>query len=387
MIYALLSVFFLCFAIIVIDLIPQIHTWQSRIHIGRFKNEQAWEEKVLQKSRKWLGNLPTVKLTDQSRLIFIDILCGNYRRTAIQSWQEAALFLGMSQYLSVSNDKNVQQEINHFIDKKMTASGSWKDIPKETDQALLAYAILQCSSVDHQKYKTAYHQTYQMIQSLIGLDGTVSYKSYTPEFRFVDTVGFICPFLIKYGMKFNIHEAVDLALKQITEYQKNGMMKNLNIPCHTYNVHSNIPTGLFGWGRGSAWWVIGIIDSWKSLPAGFEKENLQLIIIQTAESLLKFQNFNGSFPWLLFNASSRADSSTTAVLSWFFTAASDVPELKEKCLLAREKCLSYLQTVTRRDGTVDFSQGDTKGIGIYSLTFDRLPFTQGFLLRTLSTEI
>ena len=46
--------------------------------------------------------------------------------------------------------------------------------------------------------------------------------------------------------------------------------------------------------------------------------------------------------------------------------------------------MRYLQSVTRRDGTVDFSQGDTKGIGVYSMNFDRLPFTQGFVLRTLN---
>ena len=385
--YALLIIVLLCFIVVVIDIIPQFNTWQSRIHIGRFKNAQDWEEKVLQTSKKWLKNLPTVKLTDQTRLIFIDILRGNYKRTAIQSWQEAALILGLSKYSSRSNDKNIQQDIQNFIDKKMSSSGKWKIVPTETDQALLAYSFLQFNFMDHQKYKPAYDETYKMIKSLIGVDGTVAYKSYSQEFRFVDTLGFICPFLINYGIIFNVHEAVDLGLKQITEYQKYGMMKDLNIPCHTYNVQSKIPTGLFGWGRGSAWWVSGIVDSWKSLPDGFAKENLKLIIIQTADSILKFQNSNGSFPWLLFNAASRADSSTTAVFAWFFTVASEIPELKENSILAREKCLSYLQSVTRRDGTVDFSQGDTKGIGMYSLTFDRLPFTQGFLLRTLNAQI
>jgi unsaturated rhamnogalacturonyl hydrolase len=41
----------------------------------------------------------------------------------------------------------------------------------------------------------------------------------------------------------------------------------------------------------------------------------------------------------------------------------------------------YLQKVTRRDGAIDFSQGDTKGIGVYAQTFEVLPFTQGFALR------
>ena len=38
-------------------------------------------------------------------------------------------------------------------------------------------------------------------------------------------------------------------------------------------------------------------------------------------------------------------------------------------------------SVTRRDGAIDFSQGDTKDIGVYSMLFDVLPFTQGLALR------
>lgn len=41
---------------------------------------------------------------------------------------------------------------------------------------------------------------------------------------------------------------------------------------------------------------------------------------------------------------------------------------------------------TRRDGTIDFAQGDTKGIGSYSQIFDRMPFAQGmglYLSKTL----
>ena len=41
---------------------------------------------------------------------------------------------------------------------------------------------------------------------------------------------------------------------------------------------------------------------------------------------------------------------------------------------------------TRRDGTRDFAQGDTKGIGSYSQIFDRMPFAQGmglYLSKTL----
>ena len=80
----------------------------------------------------------------------------------------------------------------------------------------------------------------------------------------------------------------------------------------------------------------------------------------------------------------RVDSSATATLAWFLINAARLNSISENCTLAKNKAINYLMTVTRRDGSIDFSQGDTKGIGVYSQEFDILPFTQGFCLRTLN---
>ena len=387
MLYFLLLIVVLGLVILVTDALPEFYIWQSRIHIGQFINAETWHNKVLVISQKWIKNLPIVKVTDQNRLIIIDMLRGNYKRAAIQSWQEGALVLGLTQYVHKTNDQNIRRQVEDFITKKMNSSGGWRIKPQETDEALLAYAFLQTHLIDAEKYKHAFDETYQMILSLKGKDGTVAYKDHVRDFRFVDTIGFICPFLVNYGVKFNVPEAITLAIKQITEFQKWGMMMNHHIPCHTYKLETNIPVGLFGWGRGTGWWVIGLIDSWTALPADHPgKEELKNIIIATARSVFQLQNDNGSFSWLLFDPESRADSSATATLGWFFTLASEISEIKIQCVLAKEKCLKYLQSVTRRDGTIDFSQGDTKGIGVYSMNFDRLPFTQGFVLRINSTD-
>lgn len=371
-------------SIFLIDAIPLFTVWQSRIKIGRFATPEMWQEKLLVISKKWLQNIPTVPLTDNRRLIVIDMLQGNYKRTAIQSWQEAALILGLTEYIKRTGDSQTQKEVEDFLSRKTTSSGTWKVKPTESDQAMLAYSFLNMELIDHQNYKPAYDETYQMILSLKGEDGTVAYKNHVKEYRFVDTVGFICPFLVLYGLKFGVQEAIDLAVKQVTDYQKYGMMQTANIPCHTYNVHTKTPTGLFGWGRGLAWFAIGLIDTWKLLPTNHpDKKTLQIIIAETAKSATKFQNKNGSFSWLIFDQKSRSDSSVTATLSWFFSLAAEIPEIADSCNTAKQKCLHYLETVTRRDGAIDFSQGDTKGIGVYSQNFDILPFTQGYALRTL----
>ena len=44
-------------------------------------------------------------------------------------------------------------------------------------------------------------------------------------------------------------------------------------------------------------------------------------------------------------------------------------------------------SVTKKNGEIDFSQGDTKDIGVYSILFDILPFAQGFALRAINKKI
>ena len=73
MLYFLILVLVLVALILIIDWIPQFDTWQSRIKIGRFQDRNSWHQKVFEISKKWLNKTPTIKLTDNNRLIIIDI--------------------------------------------------------------------------------------------------------------------------------------------------------------------------------------------------------------------------------------------------------------------------------------------------------------------------
>jgi len=99
---------------------------------------------------------------------------------------------------------------------------------------------------------------------------------------------------------------------------------------------------------------------------------------------IQFQRDNGSWGWLISDDLSRSDSSTTATLAYFLSHAAAIEGVSERCQFAIEKATTYLMKVTRRDGSIDFSQGDTKAIGIHSQHFDVLPFTQGFALRAIT---
>lgn len=385
MIYLLLLVLLFFLVVIIIDLFPQFNSWQGRIKIGRYQNEADWHNKVLSVSTKWLNQTPTIKLTDNKQFIIFDILKGNYKRASIQHWQEAALLLGLYESYKISKDHKVKISIDNYINSKIDATGNWSVAPKEIDGVILAYALLTIDWVDHSKIKPALDAMWLLVQDLVGEDGTAHYRKSMKNYRYVDTIGFICPFLTCYGVVFQNDAAVKLAVKQITEFNKYGMLPGAFLPCHTYQTQTKLGAGLYGWGRGLGWYAIGLIDSWTNLPDQHElKSELTKSVVAFAKMAMRFQNDNGSWNWLVTCKETRADSSATATLAWFLANAASIEELQSDCLISKAKAMSYLMKVTRRDGAIDFSQGDTKGIGVHSQEFDILPFTQGFCLRTIN---
>ncbi|MFC5684427.1 glycoside hydrolase family 88 protein [Flavobacterium sp. MAHUQ-51] len=369
--------------VFLMDWIPQFNTWQSRIHIGRYTSKEIWKDKLVKKSVQWLHKTPTITVTDNNRLIIIDILKGNYKRTAIQSWQKASLLLGLNDYAIQTKDTVIKKQINDFVQNAFDATGNWKRNPTEVDDIILGYAILKIENLDFFKYKPAFDYCYQLILSLKGTDGIIAYRKHNSDYRYVDTIGFISPFLVRYGILLNVNDAVELGISQIREFNKYGMLEKHDIPCHTYNIKTKLSVGLFGWGRGLGWYAIGLIDAWLELPAAHpNKLEITEMVKSFAAMAVSFQNENGSWNWLITNAGSRLDSSTTATLAWFFANAAAIPEIQSIAEKAKDKALNYLMQVTRRDGAVDFSQGDTKSIGVHSQHFDILPFTQGLTLRT-----
>jgi unsaturated rhamnogalacturonyl hydrolase len=377
--------FFSVLVTVIIDIVPIFKDWISRIRIGNYHDKLIWNKKIIDKGTKWIKNTPKIKVTDNTRLIVIDMLKRNYSKSAIQHWQEASLILGLSEYLKYNDDPRVKKELQAFLDRKFDSNGGWISKPKNVDGAILAYSLMKINFIDIDKYKKALDSTWELIKEHIGQDGTVEYRKSMRMYRYVDTIGFICPFLISYGTRYNKEECVDLAVKQIQFYEKHGMLGDINIPCHSYNINNNVPLGLYGWGRGLGWYAIGLIDAWSELPISHNyKLTLENSIKRFAQAAIDFQQDNGSWNWTVTRYECRPDSSTTSTLAWFLLNASAINSISDKCIESTNKAINYLMSVTRRNGSIDFSQGDTKDIGVYSNLFNILPFTQGFSIRCIN---
>lgn len=360
-------IFIILFAFILTDVVINGSSIYKRWKIGRWENKREWLDAVINVSNRWFYHAPIVKKTDQTRYLLKDIIQGNYKNNTIQSWQIGGLYLGLSE-----KRKDIDKLQNQLINVQ---TGYWKEKPREVDYALLAYGILK-SSDNVQKIKPAMDEIYQLILDRYQeSDQTICYRMSLPEIRFVDTIGFICPFLMCYSKKYNCEKARVIAENQIMQYYKTAYMEHSGLIAHAYDNEIEVPLGIYGWGRGMGWWMLGIMDSYLEIPS----EQLKNLIKETADKLMKLENSNGGFSSNL-ALKNNTESSVTAIAAYFYQKCYEITSKKQYQEVS-ERCIKVLMKNTRRNGEIDFSQGDTKGIGIYSLTYDIMPFTQGIATR------
>lgn len=358
---------------VLMDFYPIFRQWYGRIHIGRWNNLDMWHNAILNCARLWLKSAPTVSITDNKSFILWDKLQGRYQSTTIQSWQDAGLLLGL---LSA----NQNDCISYWMDSKLDTKGMWKEKPLHIDAALLAYAMLLYVS-DNKIKQTAIKPAMDYIYKLIlscQENRTILYRKSTAGIRFVDTLGFICPFLLKYGQIYHKDEAVALAFLQLEEYDV-ALLPNYGFPCHAFDMKYRLPRGIYDWGRGLGWYILALVEGKRSCSNNGKESMFNERIVNLAKKLLPFQNQYGGFSSMIFDTKSYPESSATVLAGLLFHEAWLLTG-KEMFYHARMSVVKSLMMVTQRNGAVDYCQGDTKGIGFYSITFSYMPFVQGLSL-------
>ncbi len=328
-----------------VDTFLAFQEWQQRIHIGRWNNRKEWQQAVERKAKDWLRHAPTVKITDQNRMVVWDMLQGNYRSKQIQSWQDAGLLLGLE-----------KEDAQNYVNEHPQL---FKESPMEVDQALLAYAL--------KKHQVLSPEQEECIKNFflpyLNKEETVPYRKQLPKVRLVDTIGMIVPFLYACGY-------TSLATRQVEEFDK-VLLEDV-FPPHAFHQDTYTPMGVYDWSRGLGWYILGLIEA-DTLKGNKER------IHKLASSLLSFQQKDGGFSCMFFNDQERFESSGTALIGLLFIKAYQLSNEQIYLEVARATERALMKA-TRRNGVVDYAQGDTKGIGFYSRNFSAMPFAQGVSL-------
>ncbi len=366
LLWILLAVGLFAIAVIGYDVVVGFSRWQRRIHIGRWNDIAVWSTALANCGGRWLKHMPVVPKLDYDRLVLLDKIKGQYSNPTIQSWQYAGLVMGLKTVRS--NDYHIQ-----FIDE----AGKWRNTPENIDFALLAYSLMteDCTN----GLGAAMKQVYDLILSVKGDNDTVPYRRGMNGIRFVDTIGFICPFLVKYGLDYAAPDALNLARMQIEEYDKMLFSGNVSFPPHAIDCERNLPLGVYDWGRGLGWYILGVTESYRCLPEGGFKEYLGARIVKLADELRQFQKASGGWGSSVFMADSPVEGSSTSLAGLLMVEAYSITSDKDYLFVA-EGAIRQLMAITQRNGAVDMCQGDTKGIGNYSIRYGYMPFAQGMAL-------
>lgn len=352
---------------------PVIDFFQRR-GIGSLENEE-WFEKASSVAESWIEKgLPQVPVRADNQLTLPDRIKGTYSSPTIHSWQTGSVMLGLE-----ASGLGEYCSSGEYIDEN---TGEWKINPDRVDYSMLAYAILSGSLTDSDFVKPAMDSMAEFLLDKFNKFSSIPYSD-NVNHRYVDTIGMVCPFLMKYSVVYNKPEAMKAAVSLIEEFALFGVHKESGLPVHCFDAESKIPLGIYGWGRGCGWWATGLATCFEILKTreGFIEEKTVLVknMLSLAQKLSKYQNPDGSFGMNL-SVPGGADSSATAMISYFMAYTGQLCK-KESFVDCARKGMKYIYSVTRKNGIVDYSQGDTMGIGFYSRSSIVLPATQGFALR------
>lgn len=348
---------------------------KERFYQGRFHSIAEWKSAIVMCNIRWLNHTPVVPKTDSDNTIISKII--NRRKNAvkesIQVWQSASIYLALREYILKNESPLCLQEMRKYKNhiNKRYKLGEIND----SDYGLLAYAM-----IDNDDNSAITVAMIKYIDENILDTGEISYKKNINQVAFVDTIGFVCPFLVKYGSHKKEDRYIDLAIDQIKLFFKNGLEQNSRLPFHAYMTCSHVKRGICDWARGLAWLLIGLLDSCQNIPHNSEhKDFLLRHIKEYADILSSLQRPNGSFTWQLLSGY-QTDSSAIAVFGWYLAKCAEL--FGNKTYLERAKlCRIFLMKITYKNGAIDYCQGDTIGVGVYSRLFDIMPFANGFALR------
>lgn len=355
-------------------------TWGGRIHIGRWRSPRDWQNALASRALRWTKRTPAVPKKDQNRLVLWDMLHGTYADSSIQGWQLAGLVLGLAAHAQEQNDPALNEHLREIA----------RSIPpeKETggcavDGMLLDYALL-VADAEHALPRA--ERAAETLLAHLTAAGTLPYRDWQASVRYVDTIGLACPLAAAAATLTGREELWSFALCQIEEYDI-ARLPASSLPAHGFEMERGYPLGLYDWSRGLGWYALGLCEVYRHMSAAKrpEADALAARITAFAAELLPLQKKTGGFGWMAARPESVFESSGTALLGMLMLTAWRI-EGDARFLDAAQAAEKALMKVTRRNGTLDMCQGDTKGIGMYSDVWNIMPFAQGMALR-LAAEL
>ncbi|MDR2646685.1 MAG: glycoside hydrolase family 88 protein [Oscillospiraceae bacterium] len=350
------------------DAIPALCAFVGRVGIGRWTDPVAWREQMIRAGRRMAMHPKPIPVTERRHQTLLLRLSGHYASKLVMLWHHGVLSGAIGTADEHPNVKRVRDRL--LLDKPLP------------ELAVSAFYALRRG--DHAPWTDELARRFLEI----GVDGTVYYRASARQDRFVDTLWMLCPFLFCYAQKTGDPCAGDLAKRQLEEYLRIGIHPTTGLPAHAFEIDSKAPLGVYGWGRGCGFLFLALIESLGVCGAD-TKEYLLRESKKCAETLLATQRKDGGWSALAL-VQTGAEASASAMIGYGMAElALRLPNgdaLRAQCKQSAQSARHSLMRFTRRNGLVDFAQGDSHGgIGMYAASREPLPLAQGYAIRLART--
>lgn len=191
---------------------------------------------------------------------------------------------------------------------------------------------------------------------------------------FVDVIGLACPFLYRYGLAYHRSDAMELAVKQIVNFEAYGMDGSTGLPYHGYVVNTGYKYGIIGWGRAAGWLLRGMIGC---MASEYGAERLRVSYIGLLDAVLPYQHKDGYFSWQLQAMDGPADTSATGMICAALEQGIKLhiltdPKYEQALQIGRNAVYR-----SSRDGQVYDCSGECEGFGQYPQRYGAYPWALG----------
>lgn len=353
---------FICGLSLFVDLWVRFLSRVNRRKLSRhcWANRKQWMERVTEASSRMVKSRPTLRIYDKNWGILYAKICGFYTNRVSSSWHYAPL---------IASVKGEGDETDVLSGIKV----------EELDDGFGLYLLWRLKDFSFQMMKVHVDKFVALLKLRENSEGLICYRNWVgmKDMFFVDSIPFMCPGLIRYGVQSNQANIVDLAIRQIKFYYDVGYYSVAGLYATGCSMSKRMSNGLFGWGRGTGWWCLGILFSYLECPEGEYKAWLKTLLEETAANIVKWQCKDGG--WCTYLVLQYPyDSTATAIFVYFLMQVDKINQTKRYADVIQ--CgIEKLMSATRSDGRIDLCEGDCHGFGKYSQLYTISPFGQGIV--------
>ena len=354
-------------------------------------------QKLVDRSTYLMFNYPHISFAQKGKNALKKILGKTVYVPNCIGWPNGLCALGLLEQIKTNPNislkkrdaKNLMSYYDNWIRKGMKIS--------RVEDFISGYVLMELmdvldelSIIYSEDYNKAVHHMYEYLcEARKDTQGAFVYNpNQKEEYIFADMIGMVCPFLAKYGIKYDASQAVELCMKQIDLFIGNSTDPVSKLPYHAYEYNDSSAVdklGLLAWGRAVGWVMIGLSGAKKALLLCEQRytDEIKLLtekLISYGIVLKNYQREDGLFGWHIVDEDGPSDTSATSMILYALASLKDDNNISEMLKKALHGLLLYVSD----DGNVWQGQAECLGIGMHPMRFGSYPWTVGPTLALLS---